>query len=142
VSSNNYSRVVAANGFSLALGTTNYLHLALSNYVFENGASYLIVQDNSATVWNGNQFFLSDALSPDNGATLTNGATFLAVGEGSSTNLFRIAYDFDSVSGTTGSGNDILLTVIPEPTTVNLLVLIGAAAGLRRLLRRRRRPQP
>jgi autotransporter-associated beta strand protein len=142
VSSNNYSRVVAANGFSLALGTTNYLHLALSNYVFENGASYLIVQDNSATVWNGNQFFLSDALSPDNGATLTNGATFLAVGEGSSTNMFRIAYDFDSVSGTTGSGNDILLTVIPEPTTVNLLVLIGAAAGLRRLLRKRGRPQP
>ena len=142
VSSNNYSRVVAANGFSLAPGTTNFLHLALSNYVFENGASYLIVQDDSGTVWNGNQFVLSDALSPDNGSTLTNGATFLAVGEGSSTNMFRITYTFDSVSGTTGSGNDILLTVIPEPTTVNLLVLMGAAAGLRRLLRKRRRPQP
>jgi autotransporter-associated beta strand protein len=139
VSSNNYSRLVAANGFSLAAGTTNYLHLALSSYVFEGGASYLIVQDNSGTAWNGNQFVLSDALSPDNGLTLTNGATFLAVGEGSSTNLFRIAYTFDSVSGTTGSGNDILLTVIPEPTTANLLVLIGAAAGLRRLLRKRRR---
>jgi autotransporter-associated beta strand protein len=142
VSASNYSRLVAAQGFSLAPGTTNYLHLALSNYVFENGASYLIVQDNSATAWNGNQFVLSDALSPDNGWTLTNGATFLAVGEGSSTNLFRITYTFDSVSGTTGSGNDILLTVIPEPTTVNLLVLIGAAAGLRRLLRNRRRRRP
>jgi autotransporter-associated beta strand protein len=138
VSSNNYSLLIAANGFTLALGSTNYLHLALNNFVLQGGATYLMVQDNSVTPWNGNQFFLSDALSPDNGATLTNGATFLAVGESSSTNMFRINYTFDSVSGTTVGGNDILLTVIPEPTTVNLLVLIGAAAGLRRLLRKRR----
>ena len=71
---------------------------------------------------------------------VTLGATFFAVGGNANTNQFSIVYNFDSVSGTTGNGNDILLTVIPEPASVNLLVLIGAAYVLRRrLLRKQRR---
>ena len=139
-STNAYSQLEATSGFLLANNTTNYLHLTLSNYTLEGGGRYLLIQDDSLTPWNGNQFTLSDPLSPNNGWTLTNGATFFAVG-GGSTNQFRIAYDFDSISGTIGSGNDILLTVIPEPTSVSLLLVVGVAYGLRRRLFRKRRQQ-
>ena len=134
-----FDRVLASNGFVLAPGTTNYLHLALANYVLETGASYLLVQDNSGTPWNGNLFTLDDPQGPNHGWALTNGASFMAVGGNASTNLFSIAYNFDSVSGLTGSGNDILLTVIPEPASVHLLVLSGMVYILRRRLLRKRR---
>ena len=139
VSSNNFDQLIANNGFVLASGTTNYLHLALENYVLEAGASYLLVQDNSGTPWNGNLFTLDDPQGPNHGWALTNGASFMAVGGNASTNLFSIAYNFDSVSGLTGSGNDILLTVIPEPASVHLLVLSGMVYILRRRLLRKRR---
>ena len=139
VTSNTFDRVLASNGFVLAPGTTNYLHLALANYVLETGASYLLVQDNSGTPWNGNLFTLDDPQGPNHGWALTNGASFMAVGGNASTNLFSIAYNFDSVSGLTGSGNDILLTVIPEPASVHLLVLSGMVYILRRRLLRKRR---
>ena len=136
VTSNSFDQLVISGGFTFTAGTTNFLHLTLTGFTFEGGASYLIVRNDSATPWNGSSlFFLSD-LSADNGLALTNGMVFQAMGETITTNLFRINYDF--AGNLDGVPNDILLTVIPEPTSASLLLLCGTAYGLRRYLRAKR----
>ena len=80
-------------------------------------------------------FTFQDALGSV--TNLYNGTLFSAVTDGgSATNLFRIAYNFDA--GGNSQFNDIALSVIPEPATLNLLVLLGSAYWLRRRMRRPR----
>lgn len=136
VNSNSFDQVIVTNALTFTTGTTNLLHLALTGFTSEAGASYLIVRNDSATPWDGTSiFFLSD-LSGDNGLALTNGMVFQAMGETATTNLFRINYDF--IGSGDAVANDVVLTVIPEPASLNLLLLLGAAYGLRRSLRARR----
>ena len=137
VSSNNFDQVIA-NALTLTPGTTNFLHLALNGFTLEAGASYLIARNDSLTPWDGSSIFFLNDLSVDNGLALTNGMTFQAMGETTTTTLFRISYDY--VGSGDGVANDILLTVIPEPASLNLLVICGAAFWLRRRLRAQRRP--
>ncbi len=127
VTTNNFGHLTLTSGLTLVTGTTNYLHLALQNYMLQDGASYLLVQDDSSTPWNGSVFTLDDPLGPNNGLVLTNGTTFLALGGAAGTNTFTLAYDFDSISGTTGSGNDLLLQLVPAPAPANLQPLSSAA---------------
>jgi hypothetical protein len=54
---------------------------------------------------------------------------------GSTTTKLRISYDDDSGGGLDGTGNDISLTVVPEPATLGLLAL--GFAALARIRRRR-----
>ena len=140
VNTSNYSRVYAANGFTLTPGTTNYLYLALDHYSGEPGDTYVLVQNNSSTPWNGNLFTLADPLSPYNNMVLSNLVTFAAVGNSGQTNFFHIAYNFNADGGAVG--NDLVLTVVPEPTSLSLLLLLGAAYGLRRGLQWKRTRPP
>jgi autotransporter-associated beta strand protein len=67
---------------------------------------------------------------------LYNNTLFSAVtgsGGATATNLFRINYD------ALANGNDITLTAIPEPASINLLLMLGAAYWLRRRLHGSRR---
>ncbi|MCX7006620.1 MAG: PEP-CTERM sorting domain-containing protein [Kiritimatiellaeota bacterium] len=109
--------------------------MALSSFTPESNASYLIIKNDSLVPWtsSGNGLFtLSDPSGPNNGLVLTNGIEFKAVGPLSTTNTFRIIYDFAAQGGV---ANDVLLTVIPEPTTASLLLMLLLAGGTRRLVR-------
>ena len=132
VNSNSFDQVIA-NALTLTPGTTNFLHLALNGFTLEAGASYLIARNDSLTPWDGSSIFFLNDLSGDNGLALTNGMTFQAMGETTTATLFRISYDY--VGSGDGVANDILLTVIPEPASLNLLVICGTAFWLRRRLR-------
>ena len=133
VNSNSYGRAIVSSTLTLTPGVTNYLQLALGSFILEGGAEYLIVRNDSALPWDGSLFYLNDA-SIHNNVPLTNNMVFQAMGSTSTTNLFKIQYDFNAPAGD-GIANDILLTVIPEPASLNLLALMGLAYGLRRLLR-------
>ena len=61
---------------------------------------------------------------------LIQGESFTVAG-GSYTNIFAISY----VGGT--DNNDVILTVIPEPATVSMMLLIGAGLTLRRRMLRK-----
>ena len=56
---------------------------------------------------------------------LFDGDLFTLVDASGKTNFFQISY-------TGGDGNDVTLTVIPEPALMNLLMMLGAACWLRR----------
>ena len=135
---------VVSNSLSLAGTGTPLLQLDLRTYS-SAGGSLIVLFDNVFPGLGGfdgtNAFFrLSDLLGPNNNLILSNGTTFAAVGGGSTTNFFNIRYDFN-VDGD-GVNNDIVLNVVPEPASVNLLVMVGAAYWLRRYRQRaRRRPR-
>ena len=139
----NHDMSVVSN--SLTYGGNNpLLTLDLTQWNSPVYGSKIVLYDNVFSTplagWDGtNQTFQlvdwgAGASSP---VLLTNNVSFWAVGGGTTTNYFRINYafaaDLDAV------GNDIALTVIPEPASVNLLVLLGAAYALRRRLHRPKR---
>jgi autotransporter-associated beta strand protein len=109
------------------------LKLDLSIYTWHRGDTFVLYDNlfSGMSVLNGtNQWFtLKDA----QGLTLDlKNRTFFntPVAAGSETNLFLISYDFDADGN--GQFNDIALTAIPEPASVNLLALWGIAYWLRR----------
>ncbi|MCX6995586.1 MAG: autotransporter-associated beta strand repeat-containing protein, partial [Kiritimatiellaeota bacterium] len=137
---------VVTNGLS-GNGASPLLRLGLSTYVY-NAADLnkvIVLYDNlgaSANAFDGSvaskSFTISDFLSNGSASSfdnlpLLNNTTFSAVGGGSATNMFRINYD--AVANGDAVHNDITLTVIPEPTTLQLLMFLGTAFSLRRKLR-------
>ena len=74
---------------------------------------------------------------PNDGWTLYNGEPITISGGTTNLDTFRIWYDF-STDGTSHTGDSIALTVIPEPASVNLLVMLGAAYWMRRRIHRKR----
>ena len=128
---NSFDQVIVANSLTLTPSTTNYLHLVLASFSPDVGATYLIVRNDSLTPWDGSSILYLSDLSLDNNSALTNNMVFRAMGETSSNIFFRINYDFAATGD--GVANDILLTVVPEPTSGSLLLLCGALYGLRRL---------
>ena len=84
--------------------------------------------------WDGTNtlFQLVDPGGSNNGLMLTNGTVFAINGGTGTNNYFQINY-----FGGTG-GNDIVLTVIPEPSTINLILLIGMLYWMRAFLIRRK----
>jgi autotransporter-associated beta strand protein len=120
-------------------GTSPLLQLDLFSYVqnpADVGRTIVLYQNlftGPGTFDGTNQWFkLSNLGGPDHGLNLLNGTTFLALGSGGATNAFNIRYDFNS----DGTANDIMLTVVPEPATLNLLVLFVLGCGWTRLRRR------
>ncbi|MCX6998010.1 MAG: PEP-CTERM sorting domain-containing protein, partial [Kiritimatiellaeota bacterium] len=65
------------------------------------------------------------------GIPLTEGLEFYAQGGGTVTNQFRINYNLG------GLDYNVVLTVIPEPTTLQLLLFLGTTCALRRMNFRR-----
>jgi autotransporter-associated beta strand protein len=124
---------VISNSLNLLSGVP-LLQLDLRAYSSVGGINIVLYDDvfSGLSGFDGTNTFLqlSDVLSPDNNLILSNGVPFAAVGGGSTTNFFTIRYDFNADGD--GMNNDIVLTVIPEPTTLNLLVVLGAAFALRR----------
>ncbi len=119
-------------------GSSPLLKLDLSAYVqnpADAGRTIVLYQNlfTGMSAFDGtNQWFrLSDLGGPSHGLNLLNGTSFYALGNGA-TNSFTIRYDFNS----DGTANDIVLTVIPEPATLNLLLLCALACGWRGLRRR------
>ena len=136
---------VVSNSLSLADSGHPLLRLNLADYV-ENLADankVIVLYDNLGT--NGldgisSFFLLSDPSGSENGANLVNGKAFRAVGDSLSAGpgfAFTIHYDFDVDSQTFGTGgNDIALTVIPEPVAGGILLLLGGGLlGWHRLRR-------
>ena len=125
-----------SNSLALTDIGTPLLQLDLRAYAGASGT--IVLYDNVFAGMSGfdgtNTFLrLSDMLGPNDNLILGNGVTFAAVGGGSATNLFTIRYDFNADGD--GVNNDIVLTVIPEPASLNLLLVLGAAywLGRRRL---------
>ena len=121
-------------------GSSPLLRLDLSDYV-QTGAStnvILLYQNLGSSAFNGSSdiFILSDPGTVNDGRELYNGSCFYASGNGSLTNAFTMHYDYDVDTGTFGTGgNDIALTVIPEPLTVGLVFLLGGGLFAWRRLR-------
>ena len=130
---------VVSNGLSYTGSGKALLSLNLQDYqqnANATGAVIMLYENLGPSALDGtNDYFaLSDA-GPENGLLLTNGASFEAVGGSSTTNGFRIWYDYQA-NGTAGGGDSIALTVIPEPVSVTLVFLLGGAVlGWRRLRR-------
>ena len=89
---------------------------------FDGSSSYFVLSDPGAGALN-------------DGLALPEGTSFYATGNGSVSNAFAIHYNYDVGSGTPGAGNDVVLTVIPEPESVSLLLLLGSACLMRRRIR-------
>ena len=131
---------------SLTLVSAPQLVLALTNGWTQSanvGKTIVLFADAFAggTTWNGvtTVFQLSDfgPGATDNGLILTNGSTFwVNGGTGSTNNQFQINYFGSAGDGT--AGNDILLTVIPEPSSVNLMMMMGLLYWVRMFLNRRK----
>ncbi|MCX7006388.1 MAG: autotransporter-associated beta strand repeat-containing protein, partial [Kiritimatiellaeota bacterium] len=118
------------------------LKLDLSGYTW-NRDDQFVIYDNLFSGYsslNGtNSFFqFRDAFGVV--SNLYNNALFSAItgtGGSSATNLFRINYDV--LANGDGQYNDIAITAIPEPASLNLLVMLGAAYWMRRRLHSQRR---
>jgi len=115
------------------------LKLDLASYTWNSG-DQVVLYDNrfsgmSAFDGTNRWFQFTDAFGAV--SNLYNNTLFSAVTGGSSTNLFRINYDV--LASGDGQFNDIAITAIPEPASLNLLLLIGAAYWLRRRLHSARR---
>ncbi|MCX6997929.1 MAG: autotransporter-associated beta strand repeat-containing protein [Kiritimatiellaeota bacterium] len=130
--------VVSGN---MNMAGTNYLQLALTNMQPNRNSFYLLEGGPSTGFWptgsdpNGDAFTLRDLLpngqpSGFDGIPLTEGLEFYAQGGGTVSNQFRINYNLG------GSDFNVVLTVIPEPTTLQLLMFLGTTFALRRKLRR------
>ncbi|MCX6995725.1 MAG: autotransporter-associated beta strand repeat-containing protein, partial [Kiritimatiellaeota bacterium] len=95
-------------------------------------ATSLVASPNDIFVLFDNQFSgaltLTDTFWLNDTTQLVNNATFTA-----GTTIFKINYD--AVANGDAVHNDIILTVIPEPTTLQLLMFLGTAFSLRRKLR-------
>ena len=78
-----------------------------------------------------NQWFTFSDIALGSVVDLKNGTIFSALTDGgSATNQFRINYDL--TANGSSQFNDIALTAIPEPASLNLLLAFGAAYYLRR----------
>ena len=135
---NTHDMTVVSNSLTWG-GASPLLMLDLAAYTPPVSGT-IVLYDNvfSSPGWDGtNQTFQlvdwgAGANSP---VLLTNNATFWAVGGGTTTNYFEIQYNF--AADADNIGNDIALTVIPEPASVNLLIVMGATCFfLRRRIQR------
>jgi autotransporter-associated beta strand protein len=143
VSAGVYDQVQVAGGGSLSLTNSPFLRLSLTGLVAHGGDKFLLFDNQfSATPFDkaadGNFRLLDEYYGLGSPLELTNAMTFFALGGSGATNEFQIFYDAAGVNPN-GSGNDILLSVIPEPASLNLLALLGAAYWLSRYLTRSRR---
>ena len=116
------------------------LNLNLADWTTSSG-TFVLYDDlsGSAPAWDGTSqtFQLADQGGTYDGRLLTNGASFLALGGGSTPVKFTINYNYAADSDLVG--NDIALTVIPEPASMSMLAVLGAAFWMRQ---RFRRPSP
>ncbi len=101
---------VMASGAVNLNGATLQLSLLDTGNAIQSGDVFFLLISGSGTVFGG-----SNLLSYD-GTLLTNGATFFDSSTGFE---FKIDYDSNFALGTfgNGSGNDIALSVVPEPST-------------------------
>lgn len=122
-------------------GDRPLLRLDLTDWANES-SGYVVLYNNLAdvTAWDGTaQYFqLADwgAGPTSDGLALTEGTTFgVNGGLGHTNTQFIVHYAYDGATGTPG-GNDVVLTVVPEPATLSMAGLFGAALlWLRRRLR-------
>ena len=133
------TNALAGDGFS------PLLKLNLSSYSFTQADvnQPMVLYTNIGTsVFTGadatTSFTLVDYLSNGspsvyNMTVLTNNLEFFAYGGNTISNQFRITYN-QQADGS--AGNDIILTVIPEPGTMQLLIFLGSALLIRRKLRK------
>ncbi len=121
VSPADYDQIVVGAAGSLTLTGSPILALNLAGYSSVPGDAFRIFD---------NQFggAVSGTLWLDGSTELTDGATFAAAGLQPG-HEFQIDYDG-------GTGNDITLTVVPEPASLGLLGAASLAALLRRRARR------
>jgi autotransporter-associated beta strand protein len=115
------------------------LKLDFSSYTWNSGDEIVLYNNlftGTSDFTGANRFFqFQDAFG--NLTNLYNNTLFSAVTAGSATNLFRINYD--ALANGDGQNNDIAITAIPEPSSLSLLTVFGAAYWLRRRLNRRAR---
>jgi hypothetical protein len=127
--------VISSNGIHVSEnGSQTFLNLALTNASLSLNDRILILDNLSSQAANDMGHFWYHGLVDD--IELFNGTVFSVLDAGSgTTNLFQIAYDFNSPAGG-GTANDITLTAVPEPGTGAILLLGCAAAALRYRWRR------
>jgi autotransporter-associated beta strand protein len=143
VNATSFDQVLVANTGSLSLTNSPFLRLTLTNFTASAGDKFLIFDNQFATTpfdkaADGNLRLLDEVYGLGNPLELTNSMVFSAMGGGVGTTTFQIFYDANGLLPD-HTGNDILLTVIPEPASFNLLVMLGAAYWLRRRLHSRQR---
>ncbi|MCX7009158.1 MAG: autotransporter-associated beta strand repeat-containing protein, partial [Kiritimatiellaeota bacterium] len=135
-STNNQGLSVISNGLLAADASHPLLRLNLNNYTWVSGNSFMLYQNIGTNAFDGSSQYFQFQDAFGNTTNLLNNVFFSAVtgtGGSSATNLFSIRYDFNSGDG---SANDILLTAIPEPASVNLLLMLGAVYWMHRRLHR------
>lgn len=151
-STNNHDMIIVSDSL-VYNGNYPYLKLDLNGtgtnawVQSDNLGGRIVLYDNtfSGAGWDGTNamFQLADfGATPNGGVLLTNGAAFWVDGGSGQTNWFKINYNMDA--GTGGAGNDVVLTVItdpsmmvPEPGSALLFVVAGSTCWLCRRVRRK-----
>lgn len=130
---------VISNSLAMADLGHPLLKLDLTSYSW-TGGDQIMLYDNlfsgmSALDGTNQWFRFSAPGAPDDLLDLKNGGFFHAITGGGATNLFSIRYDFNN----DGTANDIMVQAIPEPASINLLVMLGLAYWMRHRLHGSRR---
>ncbi len=133
-SATTYDMSTSSNSLNYAGGGLPQLQLDLNTYTWQRGDQFLLYNNlfSGMSAFDGtNAYFqITDAFGAL--SNLYNNALFSAVTDGgTATNWFSLNYAFNSGDG---QSNDILLSAIPEPASMNLFVLAVSAYWLRRRL--------
>jgi autotransporter-associated beta strand protein len=131
---------VVTNSLEAIGGGAPQLKLDLTNYNWQRGDEFVLYNNLftglSASLDGTNRWFqFQDAFGLT--TNLYNGTFFSAITSGGATNLFRISYD--ALANGDSQYNDIAITAIPEPASINLLLMLGAAYWLRCRIHRPKR---
>ncbi|MDB6148679.1 MAG: Autotransporter-associated beta strand repeat protein, partial [Chthoniobacter sp.] len=115
-----YDQLNVTGTVSLTSNTAITISLGAYNPADNGSTSFVVINNDQADAVAGPGLFTM------NGTPLNNGAIFTASGQ-----PFQISY-------TGGTGNDVVLTAVPEPSTaITLLGGLATLAGLQRFRRRR-----
>ncbi|MCX6997930.1 MAG: PEP-CTERM sorting domain-containing protein, partial [Kiritimatiellaeota bacterium] len=123
VTTSDHDMTVVASTGSLTLQNKPILDVRATGLVANPDDVFVLFDNQSSSL-----ITLTDTFWLDASTQLGNNATFTAGAKS-----FRINYD--AVANGDAVHNDIILTVIPEPTTLQLLMFLGTAFSLRRKLR-------
>ena len=130
---------IISNSLTITGSGMPQLKLDLTDYKWNVG-DQIVLYDNlfsGTSGLNGSSTYFQTMDAFGNVTNLFNNTVFSEItgsGGSSATNLFNISYD--AIANGDSQANDIMVTTIPEPGSLNLVIMLGAAYVMRRRILR------